>query len=251
MIRLLSQITLYFMLAPVVLGAAKKNSYYEAIQEGAANPISGNEFKKIEKDALREFSRPESYDLLATTFGNTTEKVWAVVYAEVYCNLDPNSERSDQIGKLMQQWYEKALAMQGNQISVSLSKNAESNSSAKQPPFETSFEMSLLLGFAMFKGETNPLSISALIGARRGQLAMWSMRKLPQTELIRWQETVTAAGHFEAYNHWLFKGALPEEFTKWRTGHEAQYNAWLEWQKIHKFVVDKPDFQRLYILNHN
>jgi hypothetical protein len=45
------------------------------------------QFKKIEEDALKDFSRPESYELLATSFGNTTEKVWAVIYGEVYCNL--------------------------------------------------------------------------------------------------------------------------------------------------------------------
>jgi len=225
-----------------------QGSYYEAIQQGAKSRIQATDFKKIEENSLKDFTRPESYDLLTTTFGNTTEKVWAVIYGEVYCNLSPDMDRCKQLGSLMHQWYEKSFGRQGNQMTVTLSQNAEVNPGTKQAPFESNFEISLLLGLVATKGEFNPLSIRTLTETRRQQLAIWNQKKLPKTELIRWLEAITAAAHFEAYNYWLFQTARPEEFNKWKAEHESQYNAWLAWQSHNRFNLKKPDFHRLYLL---
>jgi len=53
-----------------------------------------------------------------------------------------------------------------------------------------------------------------------------------------------SAGHFEAYNYWLFKGARAEEFSEWIKSHQDQFQAWLDWQSKNKFAVENPDFQR-------
>jgi hypothetical protein len=50
---------------------------YKAIEKASSSKVQPAQFKEIEEDALKDFSRPESYELLATSFGNTTEKVWA------------------------------------------------------------------------------------------------------------------------------------------------------------------------------
>ncbi|MFI5109554.1 MAG: hypothetical protein ACHP78_11995 [Terriglobales bacterium] len=70
-----------------IAAVAQDSSYYKAIQKGASTQVQPNQFKQMEQDALRDYSRPETYELLATSFGNTTEKVWAVIYGEVFCNL--------------------------------------------------------------------------------------------------------------------------------------------------------------------
>ncbi|MFI5173697.1 MAG: hypothetical protein ACHQKY_02490 [Terriglobia bacterium] len=250
MIKPLSQLIVGIMICATALGQNAKHSYYEAIQQGAKNPIQSSQFKKIEEDALKDFTRPESYDLLAITFGNTTEKVWAVIYGEVYCNLSPDADRRKQLGTLVFQWYEKAFVREGNQMTVTLSENAVVNPRANQPPFESNFEISLLLGSVATKGEFNPLSIRTLADTRRQQLAMWNQKKLPKTELIRWQEAIATADHFEAYNYWLFENARAEEFNKWEAEHHSQYNAWLDWKSKNKFNIKKPDFQRIYLKGH-
>src|SRR5208282_1063829 len=80
-----------------------QDSYYKAIQKNSSNPVQPRQFRKMEETALKDYSSPESYDLLATSFGNTTEKVWAVIYGEVYCNLSSDSDRMSQIGSLVYQ----------------------------------------------------------------------------------------------------------------------------------------------------
>lgn len=225
---------------------AQDADYYKAIQKRSSTRVRPAQFKQMEENALNDFARPESYELLATSFGNTTEKVWAVIYGEVYCNLSPDPERVGHIGSLVYQWYQGSLSRQGNGLSVSLTENAQS--SQKQLPFESLFEQAFLMGAVGVKGDFPPLTIQTLIEIRRNQLSIWSQKKLPETELVRRQEAILLAGHFEAYNYWLFKGSRAEEFSEWIKSHQDQFQAWLDWQGKNKFEVQTPDFQRLYLL---
>jgi hypothetical protein len=226
---------------------AQDADYYKAIQKRSSTRVQPAQFKQLEENALKDFARPESYELLAMSFGNTTEKVWAVIYGEVYCNLSPDPERVSRVSSLVYQWYEGSLSRQGNALSVSLTENAQS-ASQKQLPFESLFEQSFLMGAAGVKGNFPPLSIQTLIAIRKNQLSLWNQKKLPETELVRRQEAILSAGHFDAYNYWLFKGARAEEFGEWIKSHQDQFQAWLDWQSKNKFGVETPDFQRLYLL---
>lgn len=222
------------------------SSYYRAIQKNAHTQIQPKQFKEIEENALKEYSRPELYEVLATSFGNTTEKVWAVVYGEVFCNLSSDKSHVSQMGSLMFDWYDKAFSVKGDNVSVNLTENAEA--SKKQPPFEPQFEMAFLLGAAPLGSNVKPLSIQKLSDIRRNQLGLLAKKNIAVNDLTRWQQAVVTADHWEAYNYWLFQSARPDEFGQWVGLHQAQFQAWLDWQSQHKFTVFSPDFQRLYIV---
>lgn len=230
------------------IGAAAQDSgYYKAIQKSAATEVPPKQFKQMEQEALKNYSRPETYEALATTFANTTERVWGVVYGEVFCNLSSDPERTKQIGTLAFELYAKSISTKGGgNLSVNLTKNAET--SGKQPPFESQFEMAFLLGAVPFGADPSPLSIKKLAAIRKNQISLWKQKNLPETALLRRQQAILAAGHFDAYNYWLFQGAQPDEFNEWMKGHQAEFQAWRDWQDKNKFTVEHPDFQRLYFL---
>lgn len=58
-----------------IASLAQDTDYYKAIQKRSSTRVQPAQFKQMEENALTDFSRPESYELLATAFGNTTEKV--------------------------------------------------------------------------------------------------------------------------------------------------------------------------------
>jgi hypothetical protein len=243
-------IPLFFLigLCMTVLAQDGRSGYYKAIQKGSSTQLDPAQFKKIEEDALKDFATPESYYLLATTFGNTTEKVWAVVYGEAYCNLATDSDRAGQIGAMMHKWYQGSLTRTAKGLSINLTENVEAGPS-KQAPFESTFETSFVTSAAMgHADEVNPLSIKTLTAIRQAQLDLW--KKFPKTELTHRLDAISSAGHFEAYNFWLFRNALPDEFKAWQGAHQTQYHAWLDWQSKNKFAIKKPDFQRLYMVTH-
>ena len=94
-------VCLLVFLASSTVALCQSSSYYKAIQKGAPTQIQPKQFKEMEESALKEYSRPEPYELLATSFGNTTEKVWALIYGEVFCNLSSDKGHVSQVGSLM------------------------------------------------------------------------------------------------------------------------------------------------------
>jgi hypothetical protein len=184
--------------------------------------------------------------VLATMFGNTTEKVWAVIYGEIYCNLSPDADRVNQIGSLIYGWYDQSLSKNGNSLSIDLTENAQGVRNGVL--FESQFEQTFLMGAIAVRNEVLPLSIAKLISIRKLQISVWGQKRLPDTELVRRQQAILAAGHFDAYNYWLFRNARPQEFIQWTKGHGPEYQAWLDWQKRNEFRIHAPDFQRLFML---
>ena len=164
----------------------------------------------------------------------------------MFCNLSSDADRRNAIGSLVYQAYEKSLSSSGGQLSVNLTENAQA--APGQAPFESQVEMAFLLAAAPFGNNLMPLSVQKLTQIRKSQLSLLNQKKLSSNELMRWQQTIIAAGHFDAYNYWLFQGARPDEFNQWAKEHQAQYQAWQDWVAKNKFMVQTPDFQRLYLL---
>jgi hypothetical protein len=239
-------VCLFVFLALSTVALCQSSSYYKAIQKGAPTQIQPKQFKEMEENALKEYSRPEPYELLATSFGNTTEKVWALIYGEVFCNISSDKGHVSQVGSSMFEWYDKVLSVKGTSVSANLTENAEAPQ--KQPPFEPQFEMAFLMGAVPFGSDVKPLTINKLSNIRKNQLALLAQKKIAPNNLIRWQQAAITAGHFEAYNYWLFQSARPDEFSQWLAQHQTQFQAWLDWQNRNKFMVSSPDFQRLYIV---
>src|SRR5215467_5274601 len=148
------------LLALCVAIVAQESSYYKAIEKAASTPIQPKEFKQMEQDALKDYSRPESYERLATAFGNSTEKVWAVIYGEVFCNLSPNTDHRNAIGSLVYQNFEKSLSNSAGKLSVNLTENAQA--AQGQAPFESQFEIAFLMAAAPMGDGLMPLSIQKL-----------------------------------------------------------------------------------------
>jgi len=239
-------VCLFVFLALSTVALCQSSSYYKAIQKGAPTQIQPKQFKEMEENALKEYSRPEPYELLATSFGNTTEKVWALIYGEVFCNMSSDKGHVSQVGSSMFAWYDKVLSVKGTSVSANLTESAEAPQ--KQPPFEPQFEMAFLMGAVPFGSDVKPLTINKLSNIRKNQLALLAQKKIAPNNLIRWQQAAITAGHFEAYNYWLFQSARPDEFSQWLAQHQTQFQAWLDWQNRNKFMVSSPDFQRLYIV---
>lgn len=225
---------------------SQSTAYYKAIQKDSTTKIEPKQFKQLEEGALKDYAQPDRYEQLATAFASTSERVWAVIYGEVFCNLSSDPARSAKMGTLVYRSYEKSIARSGENLSVSLTENAEIRRA--QPPFESQFEIAFLMGVLPLGDDVTPLSIEKLTKIRANQLSLWAEKKIPLTDLVRHEQAISAAGHFDAYNYWLFQDARPDEFNAWVAQHTAEYKAWQDWQSANKFTLLSADVQRLRLM---
>ena len=234
--------SLLLVAAAFVASAAFAASYYDAIQKDSDEPLPTKQFKQLENAAIKDFSSADHYHQLAMAFGETTEKVWAIVYGEVFCNLTQDDSLRDEMGRNMFEWFANAIEFGDGKMSVDLTHHAQLSRSG-EPPFGTSFEFSVVFG-ALGNAELDPVTISGLAKLRRKQLSIWNQKQNP-TEVTRWQQSIVEASHFEAYNYWLFGHARPSEFQSWLSSHQVAYQSWLEWRAKNAMQLTGSGFHRL------
>ena len=236
------------------LFAQGPSNYYETIQETAKTSISAVEFRGIETKGYASFSDKNTYAILSNAFQNTSEKVWSIVYAEIYFNLDPSSDTSKlfsrRIADLLQNSMTKGPEADGKfSIAISLTKTVETpagDPSLWQSPFENNFEISFLIAVSTDSKNCFPFSLASLAKARNTQLEIWIEKELPKNEYINHLLSVKAAGHFEAYNYLLFSGAFSEEFGKWKSSHTGLIEKYQKWVAQNPFTIKSNNFHRFH-----
>ncbi|ULQ51279.1 tetratricopeptide repeat protein [Flavihumibacter fluvii] len=156
----------------------------------------------------------------------TTDKVWSLVYGEIFVNLESYSRRTPEIKQLLLDGYKKYFT----------------NMDALKAPNEKSgFEQA-------FTGILNKYAATVSSGISAGSLTMLRTKFLLDWfekepgkfafRLFDYQRQLTREGFFDAYNQWLFGAAqnLPD-FQQWTQQNQKAYDGFIDFQKGRVFKL--------------
>lgn len=151
--------------------------------------------------------------------------IWALLYGEIFVNLDSYSSRSVEIRNLLFQYYKKAFAfgLSGVNEKNEFEKNVAENFKSQKP---------------MASAGIGPESLSAI---RTRFILDWYSKpastKFPFRLFERHQQMLRE-GLFDAYNQWLFGGAANlATFQNWTKTHAEEYQAFNKFQRQQLFVM--------------
>lgn len=192
---------------------------------------------KGSKDALEAYntgiqvepSYPMNYYNAAKIYFQEDNAVWALLYAEIYVNLDQASPRTIEVKKMMIDAYRKLFtpgkdeALPGFQSSGS--------KAARKADFSGIYK-NLMLKCA--PAISDGLSTENLIMLRTRFMLAYSKDysvNYPFT-LLSYQDKMLHDGVYDAYNQWLF-GAVDnsQEFSLWVKVNNKEYTAFESWRK--------------------
>lgn len=156
----------------------------------------------------------------------TTDKVWSIIYGEIFLNIDPLNTSSPEIKNILLEGYKKLFA------DADLEK---SNTDKNQ--FTLAFLKTM-----------NKQSSAAATGINAETLTMIRSRfildwytnygsKFP-FKLFELQRQLLQNGMFDAYNQWIFASAqnLPA-YQNWTSAHSKEYNELTQFQKNRVFKI--------------
>ena len=164
-----------------------------------------------------------NYYRLAKLYADSTEPLWAIVYAEVVCNLQPGTERCEEMGKLIYDLFCENVKIEGeNNIHVSLTKEntvyMSSDTSDVQFPFPMMYEMGTMRSSAMIElMETKKLTVAQIADMRKGAVEFIDSVApgYYNLSLLDYHRKLIKSGHWEAYNMWLMSPGAEEETNQW------------------------------------
>jgi tetratricopeptide (TPR) repeat protein len=183
-------------------------------------------------------SFPSNYYRATQLLCNSDEEVWGMIYGEIFLNLEPNTERTEEISKLLFDTYKSQIKFTSDtSLSVSFSKDAVINVSIndlkhfdqyKLPFGPIIYETTLMLSIVDEKN----IDLNSLNRIREKFVFNYYDKKndikYPNV-LFDYQKTLKDSGYLEAYNYWLLSSGDIDNFNAWKEKNEDKWTQFVDW----------------------
>ncbi len=182
--------------------------------------------KQWEKGIEQDPSYSKNYYNAAKFYFLTTDKVWSILYAEIFINMEPQGTRTPEIKELLLEGYKKLFT----DVNL-LQNNKDKNNFVK-----------------FFLQSMNKQSSLASLGLNAESLTMIRTRfildwansfssKFPY-QLFEYQQQLLQEGMFDAYNQWIF-GSVQNlaGFQNWISTHNTEFSSFSNFQKGRIFNI--------------
>lgn len=174
-----------------------------------------------------------NYYHAAKIYAGSNMSVIGLMYAEAHIFLSDRPDRDREMSGLICRIYDDRVTFNGDTVNVKLF----SDSSSKEIEPMHFYELGVTFGVAAEQER----SIECLKGIRKSALniALTSDKPLDRLYVIDYQKQVLDAGHWDAYNAYVLKGAFPDEYEKWLDSetNEAAFQAFADWFDEHPFFI--------------
>ena len=183
-----------------------------------------------EKGIQVDPSYPGNYYHASTYYFYTKDKVWSIIYGEIFVNMEYLTERAREIKEQLLKAYKEKLFL-GN------SEETKPSSPFAQAVYDTYAKQSSVTG----KG----LTVETLAMVRTRFILDWYKsyaEKFP-FRLFDYQQQLIRSGMFEAYNQWLF-GPIENlaAFDQWTKTNAEAYKKFTTFQRGRVFKMPQGQF---------
>lgn len=183
----------------------------------------------------------------------STEIVWAMIYGEIFVNLERNTKRTSTISKQLYDNYKSQIEFTSDtSASVSFSKNATitledlmDTANFKLPFGIGAYEPTMLISVFSEKEITLESLNRIRQNFAKNYFSMKYNEKYPNA-LLDYQKKILDAGHMEAYNYWLMMDGDEDGFAKWKKNNKDKWDAFITWYEDHPLELGENNkFYRL------
>jgi tetratricopeptide (TPR) repeat protein len=186
--------------------------------------------KYWEKGIEMDPSYSKNYYNAAKYYFFTTDKVWSLLYGEIFINMEPNSPNAPEIKQVLVDGYKKLFS----------DPNMEAPAKEKNN-FVKLYLKSMAEQSSLAATGINAETLSMI--RARFILDWFSNKDAPPFKLFSLQQQFLREGLFEAYNQWLFGSSQNlTGFQSWITTHHEEYTAFLNFQKGRIFKIPEGEF---------
>ena len=163
----------------------------------------------------------------------TTDKIWSLIYGEIFVNLESYTIRTAEVKNILYDSYKKLFA------NADLMKIYDAK---KNNAFEKAFLSTMNAQSALLATGINP---EKLIEVRKAFLKTWFEAYASQfpLRLFDYQKQLVSLKMFDAYNQWIFGSAIkPEDYQTWMQHNKESYDSFSNFQRGRVFKLPKAQY---------
>jgi tetratricopeptide (TPR) repeat protein len=185
----------------------------------------------------------------ARTYMRSTKTVWAVIYGEIFLNMEQQTARANETRTMLVAAYKRLYN------SFAVGEMPKYKGKDKSPGL-TGFEGAVYNTYLKLSPVVSDgFNIENLVMLRTRFMIEWTEQHAKQYPftLFKRQDDMLRNGYFDTYNQWLFGKAIsPQEYDAWNKFHEKEMPAFEEWLKSHPYqalgadIYNKKDVSRIF-----
>ena len=187
--------------------------------------------KQWEKGISTDPNYSGNYYNAAKYYYFSADKVWGLLYGEIFVNLESYSKRTAEIKNILFEGYKKLFS------DADLLKNQNTKNE-----FVKAFIEAIKKQSTAITGGVTPESLTVL---RARFILDWFEKDAARFpyRLFDYHKQLLKAGMFDAYNQWIFGAAKDlTAFQNWTTNHTDQYNQFNNFQKNRIFKLPQGQY---------
>lgn len=181
-----------------------------------------------------------NYYNAAKTYYYSKDKVWAVLYGEIFIDLERYTSRTAEMKTILLASY-KDLFNSGTVAAAAGA--APADQAGSSPGFRQAFLSALAKGAAMVS--SRGVTPETLVMLRTRFVLDWQnfYKLVYPFSLFDYQQQLLREGLFEAYNQWIFGPATnPAVYKAWVTQHQGLMNRLVAYLNAHPLVPPEGQF---------
>jgi tetratricopeptide (TPR) repeat protein len=203
-----------------------------------------------EKGIQVEPTYPSTYYRLAKLFASSKDRIWALLYGELFINIERNSKRTAEISKLLFDVYSQSISFPSDtSINVDLTTDVIKFDGKKD--FKIPFR--IVCGTELVAAMSVPLitkkriiDIDFLNKTRTSFIYLWFEKQEQYKDypniLFDFEKTLKDKGFLEAYNYWLLMKGNEPEFQDWYKNNKDNFDAFIKWFTDNPLQVNSTHF---------
>lgn len=181
----------------------------------------------------------KNYYWLAKSFSQTKDLLWGLLYAELFLNLERNTQRTAEMSQLCFEMWNKALKVGDANDPINFCSDEVLEQPDPRGPnvmaFPVAFEYTMALAASVVTPKdtvTRRLTIEQMVDLRYAFTRAWAKAGLDTThrnDLLTWNIELQRQGKLKDYLWWLYAYGDKVEMNRFFRKNEQRYDTFLVW----------------------
>lgn len=213
-----------------------------------------------ENGILYDPAFPTNYYHACKFYSRTPERLWAITYGELYMNLTPVTQRSEEISRLLWASYQDAITFTSDstftiQLTTQNSFQFDSLGNVVHPyplAMQSNHAAAVSRHLLPRRHPERPITVRQLMTVREQVLDFWLAQERDTSAanplIHRWLQ-LRRARLWEPYHYWLFRQGAPRQYSTYRFDFRELLADFRRWKTQQFFVIPENSILcRLYYM---
>ncbi len=186
----------------------------------------------------------DNYYWVTKMYAESNKPIWAILYGEMFLNIDKGTERFAEISSLVLELNKNLIEQKSAKYILIQLDHLGTNS------FEQAFESIYsdlrnrgkldIQNMGIVSSDNSFSYIKAIAEVRKHFIELWSEKHGDSLNMpvFNWQQKLMEEGHLEAYVHWLLLNGEPNYFLSWQSKNRSAYNDFLMYMSSNPPRID-------------